>query len=349
MKKNITLILISITLIISGCGGGGGGSSSANVQSTVIDNFNMTQGTADTKLGSTYIQEFLTSQGSSTSVSTMYSRIDLDGLSDAHSSGWTGKGKTISVVDTDSFGTATGHGRLVSDIARMTAPGASRNEYVLSTALSDSATNISTMASDVITTSAGYTPSSVASDGSLESYLNSFVSSLESSDALITVAAQHSNWSGTRTDGSTSLTGRGGFSTCSNTETMTIATCNTWSVTDDLDSDNVIYVGEVDSNDEIPFWSNQAGSEHKNQFIVTSSDYITLASDGEPDGNSFAAPRVAGAGALVRQKFPNLTGTQTATVILYTADDLGVSGVDDVYGHGKLNVGKALSPVGNLH
>ena len=347
MKKNITLILISITLIISGCGGGGGGSSSANVQSTVIDNFNMTQGTADTKLGSTYIQEFLTSQGSSTSLSTMYSRIDLDGLSDAHSSGWTGKGKTITVLD-GTYNTGD-HGRYVSDIARMVAPGASRNEFNSNTALSDSSTNLSTMASDIITTSVGYAPSTVASNGTLESNLNNFVSSLESSDALVTVAAQHSNWSGTRTDGSTSRTGNGGFSTCSNTGTMTIATCNTWSVTDDLNSDNVIYVGEVDSNDEIPFWSNQAGGEHKNQFIVTSSDHITLASDGEPNGNSLAAPRVAGAGALVRQKFPNLTGAQTAIVILHTADDLGVSGVDDVFGHGKLNVGKALSPVGNLH
>ncbi|SHN92494.1 hypothetical protein BHECKSOX_915 [Bathymodiolus heckerae thiotrophic gill symbiont] len=129
---------------------------------------------------------------------------------------------------------------------------------------------------------------------------------------------------------------------------MTVSNCNTWSI-DGLNSDNVIYVGEVNSSGDIPDWSNQAGSAHKNQFIVTSSDYITTSSDGGVHGNSFSAPRVAGAGALVRQKFPNLTGSQTAVVILNTADDLGVTGVDTVYGHGKLNVGKALSPVGNLH
>ena len=116
-----------------------------------------------------------------------------------------------------------------------------------------------------------------------------------------------------------------------------------------LDSSNVIYAGEVDSSNNIPSWSNQAGETHKNQFIVTSSDYITTLSDGGTHGNSFAAPRVAGAGALVRHKFPNLSGAQTATTILHTADDLGVAGVDAVYGHGKLNVGKALAPVGNLH
>ena len=107
--------------------------------------------------------------------------------------------------------------------------------------------------------------------------------------------------------------------------------------------------GEVNSSNEIPSWSNQAGNTHKNQFVVSSSDYITTASDGEPDGNSLAAPRVAGAGALVRQKFPNLSGSQTATVILHTADDLGATGVEAVFGHGKLNVGAALAPVGNLH
>jgi subtilisin family serine protease len=129
---------------------------------------------------------------------------------------------------------------------------------------------------------------------------------------------------------------------------MTVSNCNTWSI-DGLDSSNVIYVGEIDSSDNIPDWSNQAGDANKDRFIVTSSDVMTTSSDGEPDGNSFAAPRVAGVGALVRHKFPNLDGSQTATVILHTADDLGATGVDAVYGHGKLNAGAALAPIGSLH
>jgi len=115
-----------------------------------------------------------------------------------------------------------------------------------------------------------------------------------------------------------------------------------------LDGSNVIYVGEVDSNNSIPAWSNKAGDTHKNQFLVTASNAL-YNPVGNTDGNSYATPRAAGAAALVRQKFPNLTGSQTATTILHTADDLGATGVDAVYGHGKLNVGKALSPVGNLH
>jgi hypothetical protein len=67
--KTIALTgLVGSTLLLAGCGGGGGGGSSA---ATAIDGFNMTQGTADTKLGATYIQEILTAEGSSTSVSTM--------------------------------------------------------------------------------------------------------------------------------------------------------------------------------------------------------------------------------------------------------------------------------------
>ena len=341
IKAIVLTGLVGSTLLLTGCGGGGGGGSSA---ATAIDGFNMTQGTADTKLGATYMQEFLTANNAvSTTVSDIYSRLNVPGLEQAHLDGWTGKGKTITVLD-GAF-TAGGHGRLVSDIAHNMAPGASRNEFGSESALNTDE-NLATMASDVITTSVGVTPSYLAGNPSVDAILTDFVRDLESSNAVITVAAQHSNWTGTRAD--TGTTGRGGFTTCPNNATMTVANCNTWTYKG-LDSSNVIYAGEVDSSDNIPSWSNQAGETHKNQFIVTSSDYITTLSDGGTHGNSFAAPRVAGAGALVRHKFPNLSGAQTATTILHTADDLGVAGVDAVYGHGKLNVGKALAPVGNLH
>ena len=342
IKAIVLTGLVGSTLLLTGCGGGGGGGSSA---ATAIDGFNMTQGTADTKLGATYVQEFLTANNAvSTTVSDIYSRLNVPGVEQAHLDGWTGKGKTITVLD-GAF-SAGGHGRLVSDIAHNIAPGASRNEFGTE-AVINTADNLATMASDVITTSIGVAPSSLAASPSVDAILTDFVRDLESSNAVITVAAQHSNWTGTRSD-SPGKTGRGGFTTCPNNATMTVANCNTWTYKG-LDSSNVIYAGEVDSSNNIPSWSNQAGETHKNQFIVTSSDYITTASDGGTHGNSFAAPRVAGTAALVRHKFPNLSGAQTATTILHTADDLGVAGVDAVYGHGKLNVGKALAPVGNLH
>ena len=340
IKTTILAGLAGLSLLLTGCGGGG----STAVIPTVIDGYNMTEGTKDTKQGATYVQEFLTEVGSSTTVSTMYTRLDVPGVEQAHLDGWTGKDKTITVLDSD-FSTGA-HGRTVSDIARIVAPGATRNEYLLGS-LTDSAKNIATMASDVITTSSGYTPFALTASPATATYVDDLISAAEASDALITVAAQHSNWTGDRED-SPEITGRGGFTTCPNDATMTVANCNSWSI-QGLDSDNVIYVGEIDSNNSIPSWSNQAGDANKDRFIVTSSDVMTSASDGVPDGNSYAAPRVAGVGVLVLHKFPNLNGSQAATVILHTADDLGVAGIDDVYGHGQLNAGAALAPIGNLH
>jgi len=340
MNTSITAILISTILIISGCGGG---SQSVKVQPTIIDNFDLTQGNADPKKGREYLSEFLVEKNAqATTVENLYSRIDLVGLSDNHISGWTGKGITITVLD-DEFNQANGHGRQVSDIVRVIAPGASRNEYTDNDMLLQD-NLLRTTNSDIVTTSAGYAPTAVEADGDLKSYLLDFISDMKNSDAVFTVAAQHSNWSGIR-DGEQ---GRGGFFDCNNNDVQQVEDCNTWAYYD-LNSDNVIYVGEINGNDEIPSWSNQAGDLYKNQFIVTSSDVITTLSDGNPDGNSFAAPRVAGTAALVRQKFPKLNANETAVVILNTADDLGIKGVDNVYGHGKLNVGKALSPIGNLH
>jgi len=59
-------------------------------------------------------------------------------------------------------------------------------------------------------------------------------------------------------------------------------------------------------------------------------------------GNSFAAPAVAGAAALLRQHWPQLGGRAIARILLDTATDAGVPGVDPVFGVGILNVEKAM-------
>ena len=83
----------------------------------------------------------------------------------------------------------------------------------------------------------------------------------------------------------------------------------------------------------------------KYDFIVAHDDVVT---SGDRSGTSYSAPRVAGAAALVRQKFPNLTASQLKQVILQTATDLGVPGVDETFGYGKLSVVNALSPQGTV-
>ena len=59
-------------------------------------------------------------------------------------------------------------------------------------------------------------------------------------------------------------------------------------------------------------------------------------------GNSFAAPAVAGAAALLKQYWPQLGGRAISRILLDTATDAGAPGVDQVYGVGVLNVEKAM-------
>ena len=91
-------------------------------------------------------------------------------------------------------------------------------------------------------------------------------------------------------------------------------------------------------------YSHSAG-DMKNDFIVAH-DSVFFYQDAS--GTSFAAPRVAGAAALVRQKFPTLNGSSLKQVLLQSADDLGAEGVDEIFGHGKLNLINALSPIDGL-
>ena len=84
-----------------------------------------------------------------------------------------------------------------------------------------------------------------------------------------------------------------------------------------------------------------------NDFIVANGS--CYAGNSYVNGTSCSAPRVAGALALVQQKFPNLNAAERKTVLLHSADDLGAPGVDPVFGHGLLNVTSALSPMGNIN
>lgn len=59
-------------------------------------------------------------------------------------------------------------------------------------------------------------------------------------------------------------------------------------------------------------------------------------------GNSFAAPAVAGAAALLKQYWPQLGGRAVTRILLDTATDAGAPGVDQVYGAGILNVERAM-------
>jgi subtilisin family serine protease len=111
------------------------------------------------------------------------------------------------------------------------------------------------------------------------------------------------------------------------------------------DKDAVLWVGALsDDGTTLAGYSHSAG-EMSNDFMVAHDNVLTA---GDASGTSFAAPRVAGAAALIRQKFPLLDGQELKSLLLNTTTDMGVTGPDPIFGKGKLNLNNALSPQGRL-
>ena len=66
------------------------------------------------------------------------------------------------------------------------------------------------------------------------------------------------------------------------------------------------------------------------------------------NGTSYAAPHVSGALALLISRLPQMPKPVIKAILLATATDLGESGVDDVYGHGLVNVEAAITVQGSV-
>ena len=83
----------------------------------------------------------------------------------------------------------------------------------------------------------------------------------------------------------------------------------------------------------------------KEWCIGAPADYTGVFPEGtNARGTSFAAPAVTGAVAVIRGAFPHLSAEQVTRVLFGTATDLGAAGVDDIYGHGLVNLDAATSP-----
>ena len=112
----------------------------------------------------------------------------------------------------------------------------------------------------------------------------------------------------------------------------------------------IIAVGTVDADKKIASFSDRAG-DTANFFLVAPgiNIYSTLGTGyGYMSGTSMSAPAVTGAAALVTGYWPYLKANQVVAILLNTADDLGAKGTDAIYGHGLLNVNRALSAQGSM-
>jgi serine protease AprX len=118
-------------------------------------------------------------------------------------------------------------------------------------------------------------------------------------------------------------------------------------------AEKVITVGAMDPAGEI-FQRSSRGPTPDNRVKpdlvavgvnVTSAKSGTLHGEGTMDGTSMAAPQVAGAAAVILEKQPGLDPAAVKRVLLKSADDIGLSGPDNTYGYGALNLSSALSLV----
>ncbi|WP_078061999.1 autotransporter serine protease [Serratia marcescens] len=64
---------------------------------------------------------------------------------------------------------------------------------------------------------------------------------------------------------------------------------------------------------------------------------------GNKSGTSMAAPHVTGVAAVLMQRFPYMSADQISAVIKTTATDLGVAGIDNLFGWGRVNLRDAIN------
>lgn len=293
----------------------------------------------------------------SDNVDFSYSNINVNGLEDVHNSGWSGQSANVMIVDlfegdSGNYGFDDGyafgsldltHGMNTAYIVGAVAPEAE----IIAYEDADYWPNIFTdYTIDVVNFSWAWqitdSPSLISG---LESAYSHVVYNLDplanaNPNAVIVDAAGNNG-------GITSQSISYNCNTAGGRNTADSCTDIIYAVDDTLYGalDRTIFVGAYDSNTgTLENYSVSAGEYAKDYFMVADGNSII----DDTMGTSFAAPRVAGVVALTVHKFPNLTAAERTLLVLNTADDLGVAGVDSVYGHGLLNAFFALNPVGML-
>lgn len=110
-----------------------------------------------------------------------------------------------------------------------------------------------------------------------------------------------------------------------------------------LNTPTMITVSATDSADQRASWSTYGPSI---DLAAPGVGIWTTTSSGgyaAVNGTSFSSPLTAGVVALMLSANPALQPSQVDSILISTADDLGVPGRDDNFGHGRINAAKAVA------
>lgn len=362
MNKLMTAVMLMGTAALAACGGGGGGGTATNTSTNETVNctanaLSYTVTCGDTEISVTDIAG-MTDNGDGTYTvqymgatwivrPTSYDSTVVADIITAHQNGITGQGAVITTFDF--FEETSGHGEHVKSIIDAIAPDADTPYYDITGSYTEIFNNLNhdilnytgNQSTDVYNFSLGSYLSDADYHGTFATTEVLHNSAIVSSGAIINSAAVFVVSAGNDAQGDQE--GSNGIH----------KDCSDWSKCNFLASviantvldDQLIVVGALDATGEnLATYSTQAGIL-QDHYIVTA---VVPTQDGGL-GTSYAAPVVSGVAGLIES---NMAGNQHGSVIvnriLSTTDDLGAVGTDAVFGRGRLNVGRALSPVGGL-
>lgn len=251
--------------------------------------------------------------------------------------GYTGLGTKIAVFDTD-LNTPNSHGAAVMAIASGTiAPNAAVQHRKIANSTDDFMTYDqigtvinTTVGANVYNNSwnvSGIAANTIQSRTQLENatsytFLNAVSSAATNKDAIFVWAA-----------------GNEGYSQSGMLSSMP-------NVMSELNGHFVNVVAWDSQTSSLAEYSNACGIT-KN-YCITAPGAIKTSDRYTHVGTSFATPVVSAAIAVIREAWPYLNATQITNILFETAADLGEAGIDEIYGHGMLDLENATRPVGQL-
>ena len=274
----------------------------------------------------------------------------FDDIMLAHSMarGYTGVGSNIAIIDTDPSQQKY-HGHKVANIAQQVAPGASVNSYVIADGNENFISyreigNVIAGAkpANIYNNSWNMTSTHVNNITSREqitrltdkNFVNALVSAAQKDDAIFVWAAgndsKHNNGISYESGALSALP----------------------LFVPELRGHFINVVAWDDETHMLADYSNICGAT-KEYCLTAPGNKIHTDYALSSNGTSFAAPIVSGAVAIVREAAmkndeytKNLPADIVTSILFDTAADLGDAGVDEIYGHGMLDLEAATRPVG---